>query len=46
MHNFNKKYCCGSCELCKIKKDCDNRGRILLNKIIKEAKSKGYIKTK
>lgn len=39
----NKKVCYGDCKVCANKKECDERSKILLENIIKEAQKRGYL---
>ena len=42
----NKKVCYGDCKVCANKKECDERSKILLENIIKEAKKRGKAQIK
>lgn len=41
----NKKVCYSDCKVCANKKECDERSKILLENINKEAKKRGYLKS-
>ena len=38
-----KKICTGSCEKCSHRKECDDKSNIILEKVIAEAKKRGYL---